>query len=471
MAFFKRGGSTLFPEELELLRLDGEIAGLQLLHLQCNAGQDSLSLAAETRAQVTGVDLSDDAIAFAKALATESGIAASFQQGEAIAWLESTSLRFDIVFASYGALPWIEDLRRYMRGVARVLVPGGRAVFLEFHPLVWSFSEDWRADRDPYFSQGRAFIEPVRDYVGQSGAALAPSGYVEVNEPYVNLYEAHSYQHTVADIVQAMVDAPLTMTTMREWPVRERLQDARRHGRYRREPLRNPAARLAAVDARHRRACALKDQQEILPRVSIDVSYNRRSWGNHFYTDNRAIGPQDFDTATITAPLNPNLPDGGGYPVTFVTRNALSPLGATDNYYTFASDYGDVTTFWHGAELSINARTRSGITFQGGTGTGRGVRDFCEVTDKLPEIFVTPASVLANQQVAACAVTEPWLTSFRGAVTYTIPKIDVLVSSSFRSTGNVITIDGQYLRGNQRRVGVGQRERDERHSADVQPRS
>jgi len=211
-AFFKSGGSTLFPEELELLRLDGEIAGFQLLHLQCNAGQDSLSLAAETRVRVTGVDLSDEAIAFAKALAKESGIPASFQQGEAITWLESTSLRFDIVFASYGALPWIEDLRRYMRGVARVLVPGGRAVFLEFHPLVWSFSEDWRADRDPYFGQGCAFIEPVRDYVGQSG------GYADVNEPYVNTHQAHGYQHTVADIVQAMVDAPLTMTTMREWP-------------------------------------------------------------------------------------------------------------------------------------------------------------------------------------------------------------------------------------------------------------
>ncbi len=217
-AFFKGGGSTLFPEELELLRLDGEIAGLQLLHLQCNAGQDSLSLAAETRAQVTGVDLSDEAIAFAKALATDSGIAASFQQGEAIAWLESTPLRFDIVFASYGALPWIEDLRRYMRGVARVLVPGGRAVFLEFHPLVWSFSEDWRADRDPYFGEGRAFIEPVRDYVGQSGGSLAPSGYTEVNEPYVNPHDAHGYQHTVAEVVQAIIDAPLTMTAMREWP-------------------------------------------------------------------------------------------------------------------------------------------------------------------------------------------------------------------------------------------------------------
>jgi hypothetical protein len=178
-------------------------------------------------------------------------------------------------------------------------------------------------------------------------------------------------------------------------------------------------------------------QQEIAPRVSIDVSYNRRSWGNFFFTDNRAISPQDFDIATITAPPNPLLPNGGGYPVTFVTRNARSAFGATDNYYTFASDYGDVTTYWHGVEIGINARTRSGITFQGGTGTGRGVRDYCPVTDKLPEIFVTPLSVLANQQVAACAVTEPWLTAFRGAVTYTIPKADVLVSSSFRSATNV----------------------------------
>ena len=45
-------------------------------------------------------------------------------------------------------------------------------------------------------------------------------------------------------------------------------------------------------------------QHELLPRVSVDVGYNRRWWGNHFFTDNRAIGPQDFDTATITAPGN-----------------------------------------------------------------------------------------------------------------------------------------------------------------------
>src|SRR5215510_2354108 len=178
-------------------------------------------------------------------------------------------------------------------------------------------------------------------------------------------------------------------------------------------------------------------QHELLPRVSVDVGYNRRWWGNHFFTDNRAIGPQDFDTATITAPSNPNLPNGGGYPVTFVTRNTRSPLGATDNYYTFASDYGDVTTYWHGVDVSVNARTSNGITLQGGTSTGRGVRDYCAVTDKVPEIFVTPLSVLNMAQTAACAVTDPWLTTYRGLVSYTIPKVDLLLGGSMRSTPGV----------------------------------
>jgi hypothetical protein len=178
-------------------------------------------------------------------------------------------------------------------------------------------------------------------------------------------------------------------------------------------------------------------QHELLPRVAVDASYNRRWWGNHFFTDNRALTPLDFDTATITAPSNPNLPGGGGYPVTFVTRNSRSPLGATDNYYTFASDYGDTTTYWHGVDFTVNARTSTGITFQGGTSTGRGVRDYCNITQALPELYTTVGAVLANAQLGACAVTESWLTTYRSSVTYTVPKIDVLLAGSMRSTPNV----------------------------------
>ena len=195
-------------------------------------------------------------------------------------------------------------------------------------------------------------------------------------------------------------------------------------------------------------------QHEIIPRVAIDVSYNRRWWGNHFFTDNLALGPQDFDQVTITAPQNSNLPNGGGDPVTFLTRNARTALGATDNYFTSASDYGDVTTYWHGVDAQVSARLGSQLFLQLGSSGGRGVRDYCAVAEKLPELYTTAGSLLVNQQVASCAISEDWLTSIRGLASYTVPKIDVLVSGTFRSTpgvapvGNAVASNGNSLSAN-----------------------
>lgn len=179
-------------------------------------------------------------------------------------------------------------------------------------------------------------------------------------------------------------------------------------------------------------------QQQVLPRVSVDVGYNRRQWNNFFYTDNRAIGPEDFDTVSMTAPLHPSLPNGGGYPVSFLTRNARTPIGATDNYYTFAGDYGDVTAYWHGVDATVNARMANGLVVQGGLSTGRGVRDFCDILDDLPELYSSaPNQGFQNWPLGSCAVDEPWLTSLRGLVSYVVPKVDVLISTSLRSVPNV----------------------------------
>src|SRR5689334_22694442 len=81
--FLREGGSTLFPEEVELL---GDVRGLSLVHLQCNAGQDTLSLA-RLGARVTGVDISDSAIEFARRLSEESGIAGTFFRSDVYDWL------------------------------------------------------------------------------------------------------------------------------------------------------------------------------------------------------------------------------------------------------------------------------------------------------------------------------------------------------------------------------------------------
>ena len=84
--------------------------------------------------------------------------------------------------------------------------------------------------------------------------------------------------------------------------------------------------------------------------------------------------------------------------------------------------------------VSVNARLANGLTFQGGTSTGRGVRDTCDTSKNLPEtILGTGTATSQLTQAAACHVTEPVMTSFRALAAYTVPKIDVLVSAQFRS--------------------------------------
>jgi hypothetical protein len=177
-------------------------------------------------------------------------------------------------------------------------------------------------------------------------------------------------------------------------------------------------------------------QQEIVPRVSVEVGYHRRWFGNFFVTDNRAVAPADFDQFTLTAPVDPRLPDGGGYPARFYDVKPAK-FGQVDNYYTFETDYAPArTVYWHGVDVNINARLRNGLTLQGGTSTGRGVIDLCALRAALPELiapFNAPFGFPLKTQLDACRVVEPFLTQVRGLAAYEIPKILVGIGASFRS--------------------------------------
>lgn len=217
-AFFRAGGSTLFPEEAELL---GEIGGASLLHLQCNAGQDTLSLALRG-ARVTGVDISDEAVDFAKRLAADAGIAAEFERADVFDWLRAAALagrRFDVVFSSYGVLSWLSDLWAWARGIADVLAPGGRFVLVEFHPVLGMFDERLEL-RHPYSSAGAPieFAEGIGDYVADSGDGLLPGETERGVEGFRNPHPTYEFAWGLGDVVQALIDAELSIHTLREWP-------------------------------------------------------------------------------------------------------------------------------------------------------------------------------------------------------------------------------------------------------------
>lgn len=164
-------------------------------------------------------------------------------------------------------------------------------------------------------------------------------------------------------------------------------------------------------------------QHEIAPRLAVEFTYNRRTWGNFFVDDNQNLGTGDYDVVTMNAPRYADLPDGGGYPISFRVPRVSA---AVRNYYTFAGDYGNQSALYSSYQATIRARTRWGLVMQGGTTTGRGVRNQCEVEAKLPELNATG-------RTENCSVTEDWLSSFNGLFSYTVPKIDVLVSGILRS--------------------------------------
>jgi hypothetical protein len=161
-------------------------------------------------------------------------------------------------------------------------------------------------------------------------------------------------------------------------------------------------------------------QQELMPRVSATVGYYRRTFGNFNVIDNRATTPADYDPFSIVAPVDPRLPGGGGYPVTDLYDINPAKFGVTDNYLIPSSDLGEQIEYWHGFDVNVVARMTNGLTVQGGTSTGRRVRDDCEIK---PD----------NPSRRHCHIAEPFLTYVRGAASYVIPRLDILISSAINS--------------------------------------
>jgi carboxypeptidase family protein len=182
-------------------------------------------------------------------------------------------------------------------------------------------------------------------------------------------------------------------------------------------------------------------QREIIPRVSLDVGYFRRIWKNFQVTDNLLVGPDDFTEFSLTVPTDSRLSTSGE------TINGLynvvpAKFGQVQNLNTLSDKYGKQIDHWNGFDISLNARLQNGLTLQGGVGSGKQIEDNCEVVAKLPEMLNLIGANAANTANAPaqwrpaqfCHREEPMLTGVKALAIYIIPKIDVQVSGSFRST-------------------------------------
>jgi hypothetical protein len=164
-------------------------------------------------------------------------------------------------------------------------------------------------------------------------------------------------------------------------------------------------------------------QQEIVPRVSGEISYIHRTFHGFLVTNDINRNPQtDYAMYTLTAPTDSRLPDGGGYPIPVTVRTVG---GGAQNFLTWEENYGngeERDAYYDGVNVNVNARMVNGLFVSGGTSTGRRVDDRCHIVPNL-----------ANPDPRNCLDENPWQTTLRGLASYTIPRVDVLVSATVRS--------------------------------------
>jgi SAM-dependent methyltransferase len=195
---FLEGNSSLKSIELNLL---GDIKNKCVLHLQCHFGQDTLSLA-RMGAEVTGIDLSDNAIKNANLLAEKAKLKAEFICCDLYSLPEHLDKQFDLVFTSYGTIGWLPDLDKWAKIVSKYLKPGGKFVFVEFHPVVWMYDNNFEKVGYNYFN-----VEPIVET--ESGT------YADKTAP-INK-ESVGWNHPTSEVLNSLIKNGLTLHSFDEF--------------------------------------------------------------------------------------------------------------------------------------------------------------------------------------------------------------------------------------------------------------
>jgi hypothetical protein len=178
-------------------------------------------------------------------------------------------------------------------------------------------------------------------------------------------------------------------------------------------------------------------QQQLLPRMSVEIAYHRRSFRGFTVNDNLLTEASSYTSYSITAPQDPRLPGGGGYTISDLYDVAPGLFGQISDLIVDSRKYGDWYQYFNGFDVTLNARTQGGLTLQGGTSTGQTVSDACDVRSNLPELAVTIGAGLQGSTVSAtspyCHVATGFRSQLRGLAAYTVPRIDLQISAVYQN--------------------------------------
>lgn len=180
-------------EQTAIEQAVGDVKGLDVCHVQCHIGFDSILLA-RAGARVAGLDFSRASLSKAAALAKQCGVDVAFIEADACDPPRDLDARFDLVYATIGVLPWIDDVDAWMAATARLARAGGHLVLVDGHPLVTMFDTyDPPVTDFPYNFDGPHYFDTPGTYTDRS-VTLASTQTVQ-------------YAHGLGEIVTAAARA------------------------------------------------------------------------------------------------------------------------------------------------------------------------------------------------------------------------------------------------------------------------
>jgi hypothetical protein len=165
-------------------------------------------------------------------------------------------------------------------------------------------------------------------------------------------------------------------------------------------------------------------EHQLLPRTSIEVGYFRRWFDGFTVVDNLLLNDADFQSISVTAPQNPNLPNGGGHTIGPLYIQSGASIGRSNPVTMPADRYGTQTRRSDSFDVIVNGRTSFGLTVQGGSNTTRTASNSCEIRAAVRE------SAPLNPY---CDVSTGALTQFRGLAAYTVPNLDVQIGVVYQN--------------------------------------
>ena len=208
---FKAGKNVLTAIELKEI---GDVQGKKMLHLQCHFGLDSLNWA-RLGADVTGIDLSDEAIEVARNLNDELGMNAKFiccnvydlhpqniESAKVSPFGGDLEGAFDIVFTSYGVIGWLPDLDQWAKIISYYLKPGGTFYMAEFHPVIWMFDDDFKEIK--YCYENREVIETE-----SQGTYTDRHADIKVKE--------YGWNHSISEVLNALINHGMKIDSFNEY--------------------------------------------------------------------------------------------------------------------------------------------------------------------------------------------------------------------------------------------------------------